>query len=614
MSPGGAQAAVPPGNLVQNPGADEAIGETDSNGAAIPHWGTAGRLSAVKYGAGAGFPTVMDGSSIGGGANFFSGGINDTTSVGDQIIDIPGAASEIDAGRVSFTLSVHLGGRLTDGDNATVTAKFEDEHSDFNYGVVTIGPVTAADRGNQTILLPRSTTAEVPALTRRIRVEITATRTDGQHNNGYADNLSLTLDLEPTAVNDTATVARNAGPTAVNVLANDTDTDGGPKRVASVTQPAHGTVAITGGGTGLTYQPNANFCNSQAGSPSETFTYTLNGGSTATVAMTVTCGAGQPPPSVITGAATGVFPRTATLEGVVSPQGAAATYRFEYGTSAAYGSSTPSASAGAGTADQRVSAPIGGLLSRTTYHYRLVATNAAGTTLGADRTFQSAAITCGPLPAPALKPTAGAPVTAAASLTGTASSETAIGTVQNDTINSLAGNDCVLGLAGNDRINAGTGDDRVDGDGQCPPGTRDASFCTGGGSGNDVVKGGSGDDILAGAGGTDRLSGQAGDDRVRGQSGNDRVSGGSGGDILSGRAGRDRLSGGTGDDSIRGGTGNDVITAGPGNDKVDGDTGNDTIRARDGQRDSIQCGRGRDKVTADRNDNVASDCERVSRR
>ncbi len=75
----------------------------------------------------------------------------------------------------------------------------------------------------------------------------------------------------------------------INVLANDTDVDGGLKQIDSVTQPAHGTVVITGGGTGLTYQPNANYCND--GNPTDDFTYTLNGGSTATVAVTVTCDA-----------------------------------------------------------------------------------------------------------------------------------------------------------------------------------------------------------------------------------------------------------------------------------------------------------------------------------
>lgn len=452
----------------------------------------------------------------------------------------------------------------------------------------------------------------MPGGTRRIRVTITATRTAGQagqHNNGYADNLSLTLDLYPTAVNDTATVAEDAGPTAVDVLANDTNTDGGPKQVASVTQAAHGTVAITAGGSGLTYQPNADYCNSQAGGAADTFTYTLNGGSTATVAMTVTC-----PPAVTTGAATPFFPGTATLEGVVNPQGSATTYHFEYGTSAAYGSFTPITDAGAGSADQQVSAPLSGLASGTTYHYRLVATNAAGTTLGADRSFQSARITCGSLPAAALKPLAGPPVTAAAALTGTQGADTIIGTAASDTIRSLAGKDCVLGLGGNDTIDAGSGDDRVEGDGQCPPGTQNASFCVAGGTGNDIVTGGSGNDIIDGNGGNDRIAGQEGDDRVRGGPDNDRVSGGSGRDIVSGQAGNDALSGGGGGDRLLGSTGNDTLNGGAGRDQIEGGSGDDTIRARDGRRDRIRCGSGRDTVTADRIDKVASDCERIRRK
>jgi VCBS repeat-containing protein len=97
------------------------------------------------------------------------------------------------------------------------------------------------------------------------------------------------VDDNPVAVNDSATVAEDSGAGAVNVLANDTDTDGGPKAVASVTQPANGTVVITGGGTGLTYAPNANYCNAPPGTTPDTFTYTLNGGSTGTVSVTVTC-------------------------------------------------------------------------------------------------------------------------------------------------------------------------------------------------------------------------------------------------------------------------------------------------------------------------------------
>ena len=57
----------------------------------------------------------------------------------------------------------------------------------------------------------------------------------------------------PTAKNDVATVIEDAPLTTINVLANDTDPDGGPKLVASVTQPAHGSAVIGGGG--VRYKP-----------------------------------------------------------------------------------------------------------------------------------------------------------------------------------------------------------------------------------------------------------------------------------------------------------------------------------------------------------------------
>ena len=45
------------------------------------------------------------------------------------------------------------------------------------------------------------------------------------------------VDDPPTAVNDTETVAEDSAATDVDVLTNDTDIDGGPRSVASVTQP-----------------------------------------------------------------------------------------------------------------------------------------------------------------------------------------------------------------------------------------------------------------------------------------------------------------------------------------------------------------------------------------
>jgi VCBS repeat-containing protein len=97
------------------------------------------------------------------------------------------------------------------------------------------------------------------------------------------------VDDAPLAVDDVATVTEDAGPTAVEVLANDTDVDAGPKRVASITQAAHGVVAAAADGSGVGYTPTGDYCNSEPGGAPDRFTYTLEGGSQAVVSVTVTC-------------------------------------------------------------------------------------------------------------------------------------------------------------------------------------------------------------------------------------------------------------------------------------------------------------------------------------
>jgi hypothetical protein len=100
----------------------------------------------------------------------------------------------------------------------------------------------------------------------------------------------------PVAVDDTATVPRNAAATAVDVLANDDDdVDGETPTITARTDGSKGTVVITGGGTGLTYQPGLN----QIGSDS--FTYTISDGSlaTATATVSVTIAGGNVAPSAV---------------------------------------------------------------------------------------------------------------------------------------------------------------------------------------------------------------------------------------------------------------------------------------------------------------------------
>ncbi|HEX6455116.1 MAG TPA: hypothetical protein VF009_01210 [Solirubrobacterales bacterium] len=80
---------------------------------------------------------------------------------------------------------------------------------------------------------------------------------------------------------------------------------------------------------------------------------------------------------------------SATLSAKVNPKGSTTTYQFEYGKTTSYGSKAPvsPAFASAGTSPLPVSAAVSGLEPGVTYHYRVVATNEAGTTNGEDRTF-----------------------------------------------------------------------------------------------------------------------------------------------------------------------------------------------------------------------------------
>ncbi len=94
-------------------------------------------------------------------------------------------------------------------------------------------------------------------------------------------------------------------------------------------------------------------------------------------------------PTTVTGAASSIAPTSARLNGRVTPNGQATTWYFEYGTGTSYGTRTPTRSVGSGTSAVNVAAAITGLRRTTTYHYRLVASNASGTIVGADRTFST---------------------------------------------------------------------------------------------------------------------------------------------------------------------------------------------------------------------------------
>jgi hypothetical protein len=95
------------------------------------------------------------------------------------------------------------------------------------------------------------------------------------------------------------------------------------------------------------------------------------------------------PPLARTGQATGIEQTAATLSGFVTPNGVPVSYRFEYGPTTEYGSSTEAAEVdSSGSGD--VTAPVADLLPATLYHFRLVLDGPEGGAAGADNTFTTA--------------------------------------------------------------------------------------------------------------------------------------------------------------------------------------------------------------------------------
>jgi hypothetical protein len=95
------------------------------------------------------------------------------------------------------------------------------------------------------------------------------------------------------------------------------------------------------------------------------------------------------PPNAVTGGASAATTTGATVSASINANVQPTTYQFQYGTTTAYGGTSPVASAGSGASPITVSAALTRLKADTTYHYRVVATNASGTTDGADATFNT---------------------------------------------------------------------------------------------------------------------------------------------------------------------------------------------------------------------------------
>ena len=134
-----------------------------------------------------------------------------------------------------------------------------------------------------------------------------------------------------------------------------------------------------------------------ANSPSVTDTATVN----SSTVPSVNPGPTTSPPTAVTQPTSTSQSNQGQLTGTVNPGGLPTTVHWRYGldqsyrgpgfTGDIYDQSTPDQSAGSGSSDESVSTSVSGLQPNSVYHYRLVATNSKGTTVGEDRTFKTAA-------------------------------------------------------------------------------------------------------------------------------------------------------------------------------------------------------------------------------
>jgi hypothetical protein len=125
-----------------------------------------------------------------------------------------------------------------------------------------------------------------------------------------------------------------------------------------------------------------------------TYHFRIRMGADAGQDLTFPTAANPKPPSVSDQRARSIAAESATATASVNPNGSPTTYRIEYGTSTRYGRQTTPAQIPGGSAAS-ISVQLADLRPYTRYHWRTVATNAAGTTRGADRSFRTGRLPTG---------------------------------------------------------------------------------------------------------------------------------------------------------------------------------------------------------------------------
>jgi uncharacterized protein (TIGR03437 family) len=174
-------------NLLINPGAESGpLAAAGQLAIDVPGWTRTTPFTVERI------PSGMAGSPNRGAAVFTASGDSEV-AIGVQDVDVSAAAAQIDSASVQYALSGWIGGYAARGGSTDLRVEFRDGN-ESGLGAVSLGPVTAADRGGEAKLLARSWAGVVPPGTRQMRVTVTMARASAASpNDGCADDLSLVL-------------------------------------------------------------------------------------------------------------------------------------------------------------------------------------------------------------------------------------------------------------------------------------------------------------------------------------------------------------------------------------------------------------------------------------
>ncbi len=212
LAPLAAAPALASGNLLVNGQAE--AGAASASGdpvGAVPGWTVNGNFTVITYNIDFGGPSATSPGPLDRGLNYFAGGPDNGLSSALQTVDLSGYQGWFANHALAFTLSGWFGGYAGQNDHAVLSVRFlNSQGNELEFADTTI--VDAAQRNDITGLLLVSTgfaeSANVHLSPAQAVVTLTMTRTDGSYNDGYADNLSFTIDDGiPSAVPEPGTSA-----------------------------------------------------------------------------------------------------------------------------------------------------------------------------------------------------------------------------------------------------------------------------------------------------------------------------------------------------------------------------------------------------------------------